>query len=162
MAITERNLARLHRHLLSLLSVANPVGCQRHFRAANALIRRYVTTSLRSCSRQRARSPAVHYLRHLANWQRHRTLQKRSPCPVCRRHFNYTSLTDKALSNCFQSVHCCWTPTDFVWIQTKPKRSSLGRTTARQRSEPQVDDVTVAGVTAPVTRTVKRLSVTRQ
>jgi len=36
-------------------------------------------------SRQCARSPAVHYL-HLANCQRHRTLQKRSPCPVRRRH----------------------------------------------------------------------------
>ena len=40
---------------------------------------------LPSSSRQCARSPAVHYI-HFASCQRHRTLQKRSPCPVRRRH----------------------------------------------------------------------------
>ena len=43
------------------------------------------SVSCLSSSRQCARSPAVHYL-HLANCQHHRTLQKRSPCSVRRRH----------------------------------------------------------------------------
>ena len=42
----------------------------------------------------------------------------------------------------------------------KPFLYNKSCVTARQRSEPQVDDVTIAGVTVPVTRTVKSLGVT--
>ena len=72
-----------------------------------------------------------------------------------------TLSTDKALgiiSNCFQSVHR-WLDTNGLCLKSDKTKAIVIGTTARQRSEPEVDDVTVAGVTVPVTRTVKSLSV---
>jgi len=75
---------------------------------------------------------------------------------------NYTLSTDKALSvvnDCFQSAHLWLDANELCLNPDKTKAIVIG-TTARQRLEPQVDDVTVAGITVPVTRTVKSLGVT--
>jgi len=56
------------------------------------------------------------------------TLQKRSPCVVHWRHSTILSALTmhSALSTTvFSPPISGWTPTSFVWIQTKPKRSSL-------------------------------------
>jgi len=69
---------------------------------------------------------------------------------------------DKAFSvinDCFQSVHR-WLDDNGLCLNPDKTQAIVTGTTARQRLEPQVDDVTVAGVTVPVTRTVKSLGVT--
>jgi len=65
--------------------------------------------------------------------------------------------TDKALgviNDCFQSVHR-WLDANGLCLNPDKTEAIVIGTTARQRSEPQVDNVTVAGVTVPVTRTVE-------
>ena len=69
---------------------------------------------------------------------------------------NYTSLSaltghSALLTTVSSPFTAGWTPTGFVWIQTKPKRSSL---------VPVL--VTVTGVTVPVTKTAKSLGDHRQ
>jgi len=61
--------------------------------------------------------------------------------------------TDKALgviNDCFLSVDRLLDANGLCLNPNKTEAIVIG-TTARQRSEPQVDDVTVAGVTVPVT-----------
>jgi len=69
--------------------------------------------------------------------------------------------TDKALSvinDCFQSVHR-WLGANGLCLNPDKTEAIVIGTAARQSSEPLVDDVIVAGVTVPVTRTVKSIGV---
>ena len=63
------------------------------------------------------------------------------------------------INDCFQSVHR-WLDANGLCLNPDKTEAIVIGTTARQRSESRVDDVTVAGVTVPVTRTVKSLGVT--
>lgn len=70
--------------------------------------------------------------------------------------------TDGALriiNDCFQSVHC-WLDANGLCLNPDKSEATIIGTSARQRSEPQIAGVTVAGVTVPITRTVKSLGVT--
>ena len=65
--------------------------------------------------------------------------------------------SDRAFSvinDCYQSVHHWFDANGFCLNPDKSEAIVIG-TIARQRSEPQLKDVTVAGVPVPVTRTVK-------
>jgi len=73
---------------------------------------------------------------------------------------NYTSLSaltrHSALSTTVSSPSIAgWTPINGLCLNPDKTEAIVTGTTARQRSEPQVDDVTFAGVTVPVTTTVK-------
>ena len=71
-------------------------------------------------------------------------------------------IRDRALgviNDCFQSVHR-WLDASGLCLNPDKTEAIVIGATAGQRSEPQVDDVTVAGVTVPVTRTVKSLGMT--
>jgi len=61
--------------------------------------------------------------------------------------------------DCFQSVHR-WLDANGLCLNPDKTEAIVIGTTVRQRSEPQVDNVTAAGVTVPDTRTVKSLGVT--
>ena len=63
------------------------------------------------------------------------------------------------INDCFQSLHR-WLDSNSLCLNPDKSEAIVIGTSARQRSELNIKDVTVAGVTVPVTRTVKSRSVT--
>ena len=63
------------------------------------------------------------------------------------------------INDCFQSVHR-WLDANGLCLNPDKSEAIVIGTSARQRSELKIKDVTIAGVPVPVTRTVKSLGVT--
>jgi len=92
-----------------------------------------------------ARFRNVHHAQHADNTQLHIALS-----------------SDKAfnvINDCFKSVHR-WLDANGLCLNPDKSEAIVIGTSARQRLELQIKDVTVAGVPVPVTRTVKSLGVT--